>query len=370
MTDIFSIEGFTSIFTPVGLTALDPTVKDSHTLYREMEKDKIERYFSERNDKSMLISGQSGYGKSSSIRTVSEGVIRKYGGKFFDYSHVLSAAGENQIYIYYVPLLGSVESIPRHVMKFKKGIEDYDEGKQRVIIIDQIDMYLKRDQTLQNIFDNLRNNFKNTNIIGVSIEKLKGFDETLKFGPYDEEQVIKILEYKSGKAIQQNLLDYDVLLNCSHITSEDFCSSISNGMCLLASSAKIARSQKSQNVNLNHLEEAFKRKIQSNKDEVVKTLPEEWKIVLRSMNNLYSNNSHMEFHPSDVFDEYIKKGGSLNSVEICEIAREIDRQGLHEGCKIVRENGSVRKVSPFFFKSEEMLNSSVHGESAHNGINA
>ncbi|MBR9682092.1 MAG: hypothetical protein GOV02_00260 [Candidatus Aenigmarchaeota archaeon] len=360
MSRLFKLTDFQSLFQNSGnpnngIRVLSPSTIDVDVLYREREQQGIYDEIMFGDNETNLIYGSSGCGKSVISREVAKSVVRYQGGKFFDGNSVYSHDGDKKIYIYYVPFLSSgPEELPGYLSK--KNIEDYGGDIQHVVFIDQLDMHSKEADDLDNIFGVVKKSLDNPKIFGVSVKHIDyNFKNELHFESYKNGEIIGILNNKADKSFQPGVLDPRVIQSCADITEGRFNSNISTGMHLLRSTGNIAERSKSPNATLEHLKEATELKLRSHREEMIDSLPENYKLVLDATNCSIRNNTG-KIEMNEVYRRYSDMSGCSKYTEFVNVLMELDKQSLHNGCKIERVNGSLKINSIFMFPEKESGN--------------
>lgn len=338
-----------------GVKVLNPATMGVGVIYREREQKEIYDEIVSGKNGTNLIYGSSGSGKSVVSREAAKRVVDERGGKLFDGRKVYSKDGNDQIHIYYIPFLSSQpEGLSEYISSRK--LEDYDGNIKYVVFIDQLDMRVGDEESpddVNDVFDFVKRSLNNPKIFGISLKHLNyDFGNELHFEPYNNKEIIGILSDKAGISFQSGVLDPRIIYSCADITKERFSSNISTAMNLLKSTGSIAQINKSETVTLEHFKEATNLKLRSHKEEIIKRLPADWKSVLDATNYSIQNNG-TDMGMDDVYKRYSDVGGSLEFIEFAKILTELDKQSLHDGCRTVRENGSVKVRSIITFPEKE-----------------
>jgi cell division control protein 6 len=241
----------------------------------------------------------------------------------------------------HIPFTGwptdEVYSKVKLMMDKKKGVT--------VIVMDEIDK-LKGDEALYNLsrinseLENAKvsvigisNDLKYTEFLDPRVKSSLG-EENMVFYPYDAEQLQDILHDRVVRALKPDMIDEDVIPLCSALSAQEH-GDARRALDLLRVSAELAERSKSSKVTRHHVKMA-QNKIEIDRIiEVVRTLPNQSKLIIYSI---------------ILLDKQNKKAGtnqSMTTGEVYEIYKEL--------CKKTRYNCLTQRRTADLISELDML---------------
>lgn len=214
-----------------------------------------------------------------------------------------------------------------------------------VIVLDEIDK-LKGDEALYNLtrinseLNNARvsiigisNDLKYTDFLDPRVKSSLG-EESMIFYPYDAEQLQDILRARIKTALKPGVIDEDVIPLCSALSAQEH-GDARRALDLLRVSAELAERNKALKITKSHVRLA-QNKIELDRiTEVVRSLPNQSKLVLYSI---------------FLLDKQNKKAGTMRALttgEVYEIYKEL--------CKKTRYNCLTQRRSTDLISELDML---------------
>ncbi len=214
-----------------------------------------------------------------------------------------------------------------------------------VIVMDEIDK-LKGDEALYNLsrinseLENAKvsvigisNDLKYTEFLDPRVKSSLG-EENMVFYPYDAEQLQDILHDRVIRALKPDMIEEDVIPLCSALSAQEH-GDARRALDLLRVSAELAERSKSLKVTRHHVKKA-QNKIEIDRiTEVVRTLPNQSKLIIYSI---------------ILLDKQNKKAGtnqSMTTGEVYEIYKEL--------CKKTRYNCLTQRRTADLISELDML---------------
>ncbi|AIY90643.1 ORC1-type DNA replication protein [Geoglobus acetivorans] len=299
----------------------------------------------------ILIYGKTGTGKTATVKFVGkqlEEASRKM--NVHCYVHYLNC---EIIDTQYRVLATLAKALGRNVpmtgwptdQVYEEVREAIDGRDQTVIIVlDEIDKLVKKgDDVLYNL-SRINSELKNARVslIGITNDlKFKNFldprvlsslsEEEIVFPPYNATQLEDILAQRAELAFHDGVLDEGVIPYCAALAAHEH-GDARKALDLLRISAEIAESREEEKVTKEHVREAVKKMERDNIVEVVRTLPNQSKIVLYSMILLHKNGKR-KFITGEVYAVYktlCKKVGMdvLTQRRVSDLLSELDMLGI------------------------------------------
>lgn len=216
-----------------------------------------------------------------------------------------------------------------------------------VIVLDEIDK-LKGDEALYNLtrinsdLENARvsvigisNDLKFTEFLDPRVKSSLG-EESMIFYPYDAEQLRDILRERVKTALKKNSIDDEVIPLCSALSAQEH-GDARRALDLLRVATELAERSKSPRVTRHHVHLA-QNKIELDRiTEVVRTLPNQSKLVLYSILLLNKQNTKAGTTPAlttgeayDIYRELCKKTryNCLTQRRTADLISELDMLGI------------------------------------------
>jgi cell division control protein 6 len=214
-----------------------------------------------------------------------------------------------------------------------------------VIVLDEVDK-LKGDEALYNLsrinseLDKARvsvigisNDLKFTDFLDPRVKSSLG-EESMIFSPYDAEQLQDILRARTKTALKQGVLEDDVIPLCAALSAQEH-GDARRALDLLRVSAELAERSNTAKITRHHVRSA-QNKIELDRiTEVVRTLPNQSKLVLYSI---------------ILLDKQNKKAGNtraLTTGEVYDVYREL--------CKKARYNCLTQRRTADLISELDML---------------
>ena len=166
------------------------------------------------------------------------------------------------------------------------------EGGVTVIVLDEVDK-LKGDEALYNLsrinsdlanarvsIIGISNDLKFTEFLDPRVKSSLG-EENMVFFPYDARQLQDILKYRVSIALKPKSIDDDVIPLCSALAAQEH-GDARRALDLLRVAAELAERQKTTKITNNHVRQAQHKIELDHITEVVRTLPNQSKLILFS----------------------------------------------------------------------------------------
>ncbi|MBE8538672.1 ORC1-type DNA replication protein [Geoglobus acetivorans] len=299
----------------------------------------------------ILIYGKTGTGKTATVKFVGkqlEEASRKM--NVHCYVHYLNC---EIIDTQYRVLATLAKALGRNVPmtgwptdQVYEEVREAIDGKDQtvIIVLDEIDKLVKKgDDVLYNL-SRINSELKNARVslIGITNDlKFKNFldprvlsslsEEEIVFPPYNATQLEDILAQRAELAFHDGVLDEGVIPYCAALAAHEH-GDARKALDLLRISAEIAESREEEKVTKEHVREAVKKMERDNIVEVVRTLPNQSKIVLYSMILLHKNGKR-KFITGEVYAVYktlCKKVGMdvLTQRRVSDLLSELDMLGI------------------------------------------
>jgi cell division control protein 6 len=214
-----------------------------------------------------------------------------------------------------------------------------------VIVLDEVDK-LKGDEALYNLaqingeMENARvsvigisNDLKFTEFLDPRVKSRLG-EESIIFSPYDAKQLQDILRDRAKTALKRGVIDEDVIPLCAALSAQEH-GDARRALDLLRVAAELAERSKAPKITRHHVRLA-QNKIELDRiSEVVRTLPNQSKLVLYSI---------------ILLDKQNKKGGKTQTMitgEVYEVYKEL--------CKKTRYNCLTQRRTADLISELDML---------------
>jgi cell division control protein 6 len=236
------------------------------------------------------------------------------------------------------------------------------ENKVFIIVLDEIDRVLNKNgddifyflTTMNEILKNskvsiigITNNAKFTELITPRIKSRLG-EEKIIFPPYKQEQLQNILRKRAELAFDPGVMDEGVIPFCAAISAQDS-GDARKALDLLRVSAEIAERNGDTTITEAHVKYARNRIELDAVHEIIKTLPVQSKIVLRSIIENQENKGTV-VTTGDVYSLYKEISNILNvsplkEKRVADLISELDMLGIiHARVKSFGRNGRTREI--------------------------
>ena len=237
------------------------------------------------------------------------------------------------------------------------------EEKVLIIVLDEIDRILQKNDdifyfltTMNEVLKNSKisiigvtNNAKFMELISTKIKSRLG-EEKIIFPPYDCEQLQNILRKRAELAFEPGVIEEGVIPHCAAISAQDS-GDARKALDLLRVSAEIAERNGDRLVTEAHVNSARNKIELDTVVEIIKTLPIQSKIVLRSIIELHEGkDKNSVVTTGDVYSSYKEIANILDysvvkEKRVADIISELDMLGIiHARVKSFGRNGRTREI--------------------------
>ena len=193
----------------------------------------------------------------------------------------------------------SVKWIGSSVSGYINQIEDAISGKLLLLILDEVDLFLKRRKTNENLIE-VFSNWNNCVLVFISNDP--GWHDLIKdhrtisrlhlsnmiFEPYDEYDIFDIIKDRAKIGLAETSFDDNLLREISQFTAQ-YNGDARVAIKLLHRSAEYAEEEEDEKINTSHLNKAIDSLEVDNKLSFIKTLPPQHKVILISIYNASKN---------------------------------------------------------------------------------
>lgn len=237
-----------------------------------------------------------------------------------------------------------------------------EENKVFIVVLDEIDRILQKNgddifyflTTMNEILKQSKvsiigvtNNTKFTELLTSKIKSRLG-EEKIIFPPYNPEQLQDILKKRAELAFNEGILNEGVIPYCAAISAQDS-GDARKALDLLRVSADIAEREGDSLITEAHVNSARNQIEKDTVTEVIRTLPVQSKIVLRSIidNHETKNTSVIT---GDVYSTYKEMSSILGysilkEKRVADLISELDMLGIiHARVKSFGRNGRTREI--------------------------
>lgn len=320
----------------------------------------------------LFIYGQTGTGKTLSIKYVSEVMLKRAEEKniplkiqYLNCKLKKVSDTEYRILAELIKKLGGnvpATGLPTEQV-YNKFIEIIEQEKKLLILVlDEIDQAVKKisDGFLYNLTRlNSELNQSQICVIGLSND-LKFLDvldprvrsslseEEIVFPPYNAVQLQEILKSRAEKAFKKTALDEGVLAKCAAYAAREH-GDARRALDLLRISGELAEREGSKKITTEHVDKANEKIDRDKMIDVVESAPKQFKLTLLSIINL-SESTNEKIFTGDVYNVYhdlcVKsKNELLTQRRISDIIAEIDMLGLINARVISKgRHGRTREI--------------------------
>ncbi|MFH1101748.1 MAG: ORC1-type DNA replication protein [Methanobacteriota archaeon] len=287
----------------------------------------------------IFIYGKTGTGKTAVVKFVGKELIKKGGetGKHVHFIYLNCEVVDTQYRLLqnianqfiqewneHIPFTGWPTD---EVYSKVQAMMDKDAGVN-IVVLDEVDK-LKGDEALYNL-SRINSELKNAkvSVIGISNDlKFTEFldprvksslgEENVVFYPYDARQLQDILKHRVSTALKPNCIEDDVIPLCAALAAQEH-GDARRALDLLRVSAELAERQKTTKVTTRHVRQAQHKIELDHITEVVRTLPNQSKLILFS---------------SLIIDKQSKKAGATSAMttgEVFEIYRDLCKKARYD----------------------------------------
>jgi len=236
------------------------------------------------------------------------------------------------------------------------------ENKVQIVVLDEIDRILQKNgdeifyflttmnevlkQSIVSIIG-VTNNAKFTELLSPKIKSRLG-EEKVIFPPYNPEQLQDILKKRAELAFEPGVMDEGVIPYCAAISAQDS-GDARKALDLLRVSADIAERNGDTSITEAHVIYARNRIELDAVIEVIKTLPVQSKIVLRSIIKNHEEKDTAVI-TGDVYSAYkeicnVLNYSTLKEKRVADLISELDMLGIiHARVKSFGRNGRTREI--------------------------
>ena len=236
------------------------------------------------------------------------------------------------------------------------------ENKIFIVVLDEIDRILQKNgdeifyflTTMNEVLKQSRisiigvtNNAKFTELLSPKIKSRLG-EEKVVFPPYNPEQLQDILKKRAELAFEPGVMEEGVVPYCAAISAQDS-GDARKALDLLRVSADIAERSGDSSITEAHVMSARNRIELDAVIEVIKTLPVQSKIVLRSIIKNHEEKDSAVI-TGDVYSAYkeicnILNYSTLKEKRVADLISELDMLGIiHARVKSFGRNGRTREI--------------------------
>ncbi|MCL2148889.1 MAG: orc1/cdc6 family replication initiation protein [Methanomassiliicoccaceae archaeon] len=237
-----------------------------------------------------------------------------------------------------------------------------EEDKVLVIVLDEIDRILQKSgddifyflTTMNEVLRNSKisiigvtNNAKVMDLISPKIKSRLG-EEKVVFSPYNAEQLQDILKGRANLAFEPGIVEEGVIPYCAALSAQDS-GDARKAIDLLRVSADIAERNGDSLITEAHVKSARNRIEMDAVVEVIKTLPAQSKIVLRSIIENHERKDTAVI-TGDVYSVYkeicnVLSINTLKEKRVADLISELDMLGIiHARVKSFGRNGRTREI--------------------------
>lgn len=251
-----------------------------------------------------------------------------------------------------------------------------------LIVLDEIDYLIIRDQSFLYNLSRIREKNKNisVSILGISnLLNLKSRIEPkiisslnpkeLVFPPYTAEEIRGILESRAKLAFNEGVIEEGVIPKIAAISAQEH-GDARKAINLLRSAGEVAQKQGDSKVTINHVDIAYYESEKNVMEEVVKSLTPQSKLVFLAILNLIKRKGSGQIFSGEVYDEYVRLARQLGYREltfrrVSDLIYELDYNSLIKmQMKSRGRYGRSREVSLGFSKEviprlEEIIKNSL-----------
>jgi cell division control protein 6 len=269
----------------------------------------------------VLITGESGTGKTATARRVGKALIRiaKYLGQDLIYAHVNCRTTSGKFGLVQKIIRQSAPALPTRgygSFELLHALWDYlnENDKILVLTLDEIDYYIRTTgediiYDLTRLTDAVTNVPQRINLIFITRdhsfiklmrpETLSKFrpQERLEFLPYEESQIKDILIERIKVAFREDVVSDDIVYFIAHNTAKYGSGDARYALQLLLSAGLIADRDESSNVLPEHVREAQEKTDPKLRDEDVMMLSDNEKIVLLALARCLKKDKEAIFLP-------------------------------------------------------------------------
>lgn len=324
----------------------------------------------EETPSNVLIYGQTGTGKTATVKYVSkqlEEAAQKVGahcsvvyinGVVFDTAYRVFAYLA-RIFNRRVPMIGWPTDMV--YAEFKSGLDA--EQRSLFIILDEVDKLVSKGDNVLYVLSRINSELARARVSLIGISNDLTFadsldprirsslsEEELIFAPYNADQLRDILNERSVTAFAPSVLEPSVILLCAALAaSED--GDARRALALLRVSGEIAERTGADKVSEEHVRLASEKLEMNRLVEVVKTLPFHSKIVLSSVVVLSRERKKRRYTSGEVYLMYRKLCNHLaidplTQARVTEFVSELDILGLIETVLVNRGRyGRTKEIS-------------------------
>jgi cell division control protein 6 len=237
------------------------------------------------------------------------------------------------------------------------------ESKIFIIVLDEIDKILQKSgddifyflTTMNEVLTDSKisiigvtNNTKFIELLSPKIKSRLG-EEKVVFPPYDSEQLESILKRRAELAFESGVIEEGVISLCAGMSAKDS-GDARKALDLLRVSAEIAERNGDSLITEAHVRSAWNEMEKDAVQEVIRTLPDQSKMVLMSCITAHENKKNVSVITGDVYSVYKDICNSMYTVplkekRVTDLISELDMLGIiHARVKSFGRNGRTREI--------------------------